>query len=301
MTVSVTSPTSQPLCKPPIPRGKKCPCYCVVSAASTTERRKSGGGREGSRPSGLETRISLLTAVATQSFSRSQRLLIDLATETAKYLFPKRFESRNLEEFLMAVPDLETVKFKVLRRMYEYEIREVEPYFVAEMTMPGRNGFDFGGASQAFNVLAAYLFGKNSGNESMEMTTPVYIRKTRSDGERLNMTTPVIMKQSGDLDKWQMSFVMPSKYGAKLPLPKDPSVKIKEVPRKVIAVGAFSGFVTDEEVKHRESKLRDALRSNTEFQVKNNALVEVAQYNPPFTLPFTRRNEIALEVESKNN
>lgn len=26
--------------------------------------------------------------------------------------------------------------------------------------MPGKNGFDFGGASRSFNVLAEYLFGK---------------------------------------------------------------------------------------------------------------------------------------------
>lgn len=39
-----------------------------------------------------------------------------------------------------------------------------------------------------------------------------------------------------------MSFVMPAKYGTNLPLPKDPSVKIKEVPRKVVAVVAFSGL-----------------------------------------------------------
>ena len=44
-----------------------------------------------------------------------------------------------------------------------------------------------------------------------------------------------------DEDKWKMSFVLPSKYGANLPLPKDPSVKVKEVPRKLVAVVAFSG------------------------------------------------------------
>lgn len=48
--------------------------------------------------------------------------------------------------------------------------------------------------------------------------------------------------QLEDQDKWQMSFVMPSKYGANLPLPKDPSVRIKEVPKKVVAVVAFSGL-----------------------------------------------------------
>lgn len=34
---------------------------------------------------------------------------------------------------------------------------------------------------------------------------------------------------------------MPSKYGAKLPVPKDSSVRIREVPEKIIAVAAFSG------------------------------------------------------------
>lgn len=48
--------------------------------------------------------------------------------------------------------------------------------------------------------------------------------------------------QLKDQDKWRMSFVMPSKYGANLPLPKDSSVRIKEVPKKVVAVVAFSGL-----------------------------------------------------------
>ncbi|KAK4772924.1 hypothetical protein SAY87_027943 [Trapa incisa] len=95
----------------------------------------------------------------------------------------------------------------------------------------------------------------------MAMTTPVYTHKARSDGEKMEMATPVITKKVkllivgillvDDQEKRKMSFVMPSKYGDNLPLPKDSSVRIKE-------------------------------------------------YNPPFTLPFTRCNEIALEVERKN-
>lgn len=246
-----------------------------------------------------DARVSLLFALASQSFSLSQRVVADLAVETAKYVFPKRFDSRNLEEALMAVPDLETVNFKVLSRKDQYEIREVEPYYVAETTMPARKGFDFYGASQSFNVLAEYLFGKNIANEKMEMTTPVITRRTTSQGEKMEMTTPVITRRVGNQEKWEMSFVMPSKYGDKLPVPKDSSVRIKQVPKKIVAVAAFSGYVTDEEVKQRESKLRDALKNDKEFQVKEGAVVEVAQYNPPFTLPFTRRNEIALEVERR--
>ncbi|KAL7195872.1 hypothetical protein ACSBR1_035994 [Camellia fascicularis] len=273
-----------------------------ISTTTTTIKSMINDRSSQRRPrlSALEARVSLVFALAAQTSALSQRLLMDLATETAKYVNPKRFESRNLEEALMAVPDLETVEFKVLSRRDQYEIREVEPYFIAETTMPGKYGFDFNGASQSFNVLAEYLFGKNTTKDRMEMTTPVFTRKTQSDGEKMEMTTPVITRKLEDEEKWQMSFVMPSKYGSNLPLPKDPSVKIKEVPKKIVAVAAFSGFVTDEEVTRRESILRNALKNDPQFQLIEDALVEVAQYNPPFTLPFTRRNEIALEVERKS-
>ncbi|KAF5940607.1 hypothetical protein HYC85_021774 [Camellia sinensis] len=298
-----------------------------ISTTTTTIKSMINDSSSQRRPrlSALEARVSLVFALAAQTSALSQRrkFLMDLATETAKYVNPKRFESRNLEEALMAVPDLETVEFKVLSRRDQYEIREVEPYFIAETTMPGKYGFDFNGASQSFNVLAEYLFGKNTTKDRMEMTTPVFTSKTQSDGEKMEMTTPVITRKGRvekkdscsrphlmglkawlglleDEEKWQMSFVMPSKYGSNLPLPKDPSVKIKEVPKKIVAVAAFSGFVTDEEVTRRESILRDALKNDPQFQVKEDALVEVAQYNPPFTLPFTRRNEIVLEVERKS-
>ncbi|CAM0876747.1 unnamed protein product [Alopecurus aequalis] len=163
--------------------------------------------------------------------------------------------------------------------------------------MPGRNGFDFNGSSQSFNVLASYLFGKNTRSEQMEMTTPVFTRKGDTGGEKMDMTTPVITKKSADENKWKMSFVLPSKYGPDLPRAKDPSVTIKEVPGKIIAVVAFAGLVTDDDINQRESRLREALQKDTQFRVKLDSVVEVAQYNPPFTLPFTRRNEVALEVE----
>ncbi|KAF7804291.1 heme-binding-like protein [Senna tora] len=298
------------LCKPPLlthsQSGILISVPGILHKTSSIITNSASSNRISSAPtqrrtmSAFEVRISLVFALASQATSVSQRLLADVATETAKYMFPKRFESRSLEEALMAVPDLETVKFKVLSRTDQYEIREVEPYFVAETTMPGKTGFDFSGASQSFNVLAEYLFGKNTMKEKMEMTTPVFTRKDENDGVKMDMTTPVLTTRVEDLDNWKMSFVMPSKYGANLPLPKDSSVRIKEVPRKIVAVVAFSGLVNDEEVKQREQKLREALKRDREFQVKEGSSVEVAQYNPPFTLPFQRRNEIALEVERKN-
>ncbi|GMP84495.1 hypothetical protein CsSME_00037999 [Camellia sinensis var. sinensis] len=136
-----------------------------ISTTTTTIKSMINDRSSQRRPrlSALEARVSLVFALAAQTSALSQRrkcshssifffpfylcfqfimslysridmifelgfpvVLMDLATETAKYVNPKRFESRNLEEALMAVPDLETVEFKVLSRRDQYEIREVE-------------------------------------------------------------------------------------------------------------------------------------------------------------------------------
>ena len=47
--------------------------------------------------------------------------------------------------------------------------------------------------------------------------------------------------QLEDEDKWKMSFLMPSKYGSKLPLPKNYVVTIKEVQGRIVVVVAFLG------------------------------------------------------------
>ncbi|MED6218145.1 hypothetical protein PIB30_024188 [Stylosanthes scabra] len=213
------------------------------SASSSAKTKRQRPTTTTTSFSPFEARVSLIFALASQATSLSQRLVADVASETAKYLFPKRFESRTIEEAFMSVPDLESLNFKVLSRRDPYEIREVEPYFVAETTMPGKTAFDFNGSSQSFNVLAEYLFGKNTRKEKMEMTTPVLTSKNPSDGVKMEMTTPVLTTKSEEPDKWKMSFVMPSKYGADLPLPKDSSVRIKEIPRKIVAVVSFSGPV----------------------------------------------------------
>lgn len=250
------------------------------------------------RSAGVETndpRISLALALSSQALRQSEKVLGGALSEAGKYVNPKRDgPPRNLEEALMAVPDLESFPQTVLFREREYEIRAVESYLVAETTIVSREGFDFMGASRAFNTLAGYLFGKNTRRASMEMTTPVVTQ--RDQGQAMEMTTPVVSSQESG--KWRMSFLLPSEYDeGSLPVPTDADVNIRRVPRKVVAAVAFSGFVNDADVVRREADLRRLLLADARVQVKPGAVVEVAQYNPPFTLPFQRRNEILLEVE----
>jgi len=113
----------------------------------------------------------------------------------------------------------------------------------------------------------------------------------------MDMTTPVIQQKGAGEGPWRMSFVLPAKYNEDAPEPVDPAVRIRRVPGKKVAVAIFSGFVTDGEVQRREQALRRALLKDPVVRVLPDAQPEVAQFNPPFTLPFMRRNELSLEIE----
>lgn len=285
---------------------------CAAAAARIGGVPPCGSGRESSgrargkrmqvvmrRSSAASSnRLSLLQALSQQAAAQSQRSLESLVMEVAKYVNPPRSTgATSFEESLMSVPDLESIPYDLVRRAADYEIREVKSYVVAETTMSGRSGFDFSSSGQAFNTLAAYLFGKNSKRSEMAMTTPVMTNRGQSGGEKMNMTTPVTQQRGPGEGQWRMSFVLPEKYNEVSPLPVDSAVSIRRVPAKKVAVAVFSGFVTDDEVKRREQALRRALLKDPVVRVKADTQPEVAQYNPPFTLPFMRRNELWLEIE----
>jgi hypothetical protein len=138
-------------------------------------------------------------------------------------------------------------------------------------------GEDLATTGTAFNTLAAYLFGANKDGKSMAMTTPV---TTTSLGE--------------------MRFYLGE---SNIPEPFDSSdapIEIMEVPSARLAVRKFTGFVTDGEVARQKDTLLQALEMDgVVLDVAHGAVVPhvVFQYNPPYTLPMMRRNEIALQVK----
>ncbi|KAJ7566038.1 hypothetical protein O6H91_02G085900 [Diphasiastrum complanatum] len=246
-------------------------------------------------------RLDLLLAISIQGALRSQQVLRDFTAEARNFLSFREGQPRSLEEALMTVPNLETTPYRILLKNDAYEIREYESYLVAETEMAGQSAFGFFASSQAFNTLASYLFGKNTKRVEMKMTTPVLIQIDQKKEEKMEMTTPVLFQKKSEGSPWTMAFVLPSKYSEdNFPLPDDPAVVIKRVLSKLVAAVTFSDFVTDEIVKQRERKLRLALQNESLFKVKELASVQVAQYNPPFTLPFMRCNEVLLEVEKRD-
>jgi SOUL heme-binding protein len=60
-------------------------------------------------------------------------------------------------------------------------------------------------------------------------------------------------------------------------------------------VREFAGFATDGEVTRQRAMLEDALLADGVLY--DNLSFKVFQYNPPQTLPWLRRNEVALRID----
>jgi effector-binding domain-containing protein len=115
-----------------------------------------------------------------------------------------------------------------------------------------------------------------------------YISKGNEASEKISMTTPVLMTEN------RMSFVVPKDIVAKgVPKPTSPEIKIETFPAGRYASYRFNGLLNQKRAKEAEAKLREWVKTQ-KFQVTGAALL--AGYDPPFTPPVMRRNEILLRV-----
>ena len=176
-----------------------------------------------------------------------------------------------------------------------YQIRQYSPYLIAEVPqIPGQEG-------NSFTILAKYIgvFGnpENHSKEALAMTSPVITVAP----QKLAMTSPVMNQKD------TMSFVLPFNYTSvkQLPVPNDARIVLRAVPSRIIAVTAFSGWYSISEGEKHLAKLKAWLESDQVIPPANVEKPElprwsVAQYHPPFTIPFLRRNEIWVELDETN-
>jgi hypothetical protein len=187
---------------------------------------------------------------------------------------------------LFGVRKEETPKYQVLLTEGDKEVRAYDTYIVAKTPM------STGAQNESFRVLANYIFGGNSKKQKMSMTAPV--AEAKAESEKIAMTAPVIMSPSGE-----MTFMMPSKYKLEdLPTPNDPRVKLEEVPAKIWAVLRFTGLWGEERKAQKLDELKAWVQNLKEYEPAGPTAF--AAYDPPWTLPFLRRNETMIEVRLKN-
>lgn len=179
--------------------------------------------------------------------------------------------------------------FDVVGRAGEVEIRRYLPRIAAETEIEA----DAEAARNAgFRRLAGYIFGGNRGAEKIAMTAPV--AQAPAGGERIAMTAPVAQQPAGP-GRWTIRFYMPAQWTmATLPMPDDPAVRLVEVPGETMAVLRFSGDRGAEAVAARQAELMRALDGSAWTP---RAAPVAWFYDPPWTLPWLRRNEVAVKVD----
>ena len=181
--------------------------------------------------------------------------------------------------------ETEQARYNVVNQQGAFELRAYEPVIVAEVRAEGSRDE---AVNVGFRILAAYIFGANLPGTSIAMTAPV----TQEAGARIAMTAPVT--QQGGQGDWTIRFLMPAGSTlASLPRPKDARIHLAEAPGRRIAAVRFSGFATDASLAEHERQLGD-------WVVKRRLVpagpAVFAYYDPPWTLPFLRRNEVLIPV-----
>jgi SOUL heme-binding protein len=198
--------------------------------------------------------------------------------------------------------------YKVLRSnlngpVLPYEIRQYGERLAAETSYLYT---DASSTSAPFRALASYIgvFGtpQNEGTTSIAMTAPVAM--ATSDPTPIAMTAPVAMKTSSATDSSQMrtmTFFLPAEYTTlqSVPKPTNPAVSIRSIPAATGAVHRFSGTMNEQRTNEIALKLAQQLREDgVESLTDEHVLLhrEAWGYDPPFTLPPFRRNEVWINL-----
>jgi len=173
--------------------------------------------------------------------------------------------------------------YRVTSALGAIEIREYEPYIVAETAVDG--GLEDAG-NQGFRILAKYIFGDNRGSKKIAMTAPV--AQAKVEGTKIAMTAPVTQEQTGG--QYTVRFMMPSEFSREqLPDPNDSRIAFQEIPSRTLAAVRYSGTWSKRNYEKNLALLYDTLRADG---LEPTGEPVWARYNAPFTPWFMRRNEI---------
>lgn len=182
--------------------------------------------------------------------------------------------------------DVEQASYRVLFNEQSIEWREYTPVIVAETTVSGPREESI---REGFSRLADYIFGKNRAQEKIAMTAPVM----QQQSETITMTAPVLQEKNAT--GWHVQFIMPSHYTLDtLPKPLSKDVQLHPLGKRYVAAISFSGTATDALLEENTEALYDHVRKH---HLTPTGEPMYAFYNPPWTLPFLRRNEVLIPIQ----
>jgi hypothetical protein len=183
-----------------------------------------------------------------------------------------------------ALAATEEPKYSVLLKEDAFELRQYAALILAETAV---NGDMDSASSQGFRAIADFIFGNNKApgqntSAKIAMTAPVTVQPRANDNS---------LREARD---WRIQFVMPSEYTmATLPKPNNQAVQLREVPAQRFAVLRYSGLNTASKVEDKTQELLAWVKTKNWQTVGS---PQLSRYDPPWTLPMWRRNEIRVEV-----
>jgi hypothetical protein len=173
------------------------------------------------------------------------------------------------------------------------ELRRYGPRLAAETLVEAN---ETAARSEGFSRLAGYIFGGNAGAARIAMTAPVAQQGARdggrqqAQGTRIAMTAPVAQEAAGE--GHAIRFFLPAALRDP-PAPNDARVRIVEVPGETVAVFRFTGGTDPDSVAAARARLLAPL-PRTSWVAAGEPIAWF--YDPPWTIPALRRNEVAVPV-----
>lgn len=188
---------------------------------------------------------------------------------------------------VMGIRSSEEANYQILVEDGAVQIRLYQPMLIAKTEIEA----DYSQAGKiGFNRLAGYIFGGNVQKQELAMITPVF---REPDGHLETLDEANQTPQSNN--KWIMSFVMPPSFDfATLPEPSNSLVIIQSIPAKKVATLRYTGSLNQQRISEYSQILLAWLE---EQHIECLSSPRSAAYDPPWTIPSLRRNEIHIDIE----
>ncbi len=162
--------------------------------------------------------------------------------------------------------------YTVLEKEDNIELRHYERLVLVTTPMSD----DSGRENSSFPKLFNYITGENKTTQEIPMTAPVFMDQVNNASE-------------------SMSFVLPKDFTMETaPLPQDPTVKLEEITDFTVAVITFNGFLKLDNIDEHKAILEKWIAAKGYTKTGQ---IKTAGYNPPYTIPSLRRNEVLIEIK----
>lgn len=145
------------------------------------------------------------------------------------------------------------------------------------------------GTREAFGLLFDYISGDNTPGAKIEKTSPVAVSE---NGVTFDMTTQVETSSSSGM--MTIRFFLPSSFTEKnAPRPANNRVSIETLPEQTVAALRYSGSRKSE---NAAAKIEELCKTLAKCAWRPTGESVSYYYDPPWTLPWFRRNEAIIPV-----